>query len=73
MCLSRTVTNSLGSSVSAMFSSTALESCKWKQTYFGIMQRLPATRAKARQRAVCFERPDRNFADEFLGATRDPR
>jgi hypothetical protein len=37
-----------------MFSSTDLESCKWKQTYFGIMQRLLATRAEVYRASLCF-------------------
>ena len=61
MCLSRTATNSSESSASAMFSSTDLESCKWKQTYFGIMQRLLATRRPGLPSELCFERPDQNF------------
>ena len=38
ICPSRTAINSWGSLASAMFSSTALASCKWKQGYFGIMR-----------------------------------
>src|SRR5262245_10780851 len=46
MCPSRTVINSWGSSALVMFSSTVLESWKSKQTFFGIMPWLPATRRR---------------------------